>query len=225
MKQFSFLLTIISSFLLANSAFAQDNGFYTGILLGQSKIDSTVSNQKVKTAPVLNSNSNTKVSGPAQPSIDNDGFAGRAYVGYNFNRYFAIEGGYTQYADTKISNIFGVAGDDENLSEGAIDTVARLNIPLSKRFNLYGKGGAAFVMANQVTDAYAVPTGDTYQFHYEKTSLDRVRPTFGVGLDMDITRYLSTEISFASVIGGNGISTSDLLAIGINCHFPSKSSS
>lgn len=215
---------MVSSFFLMDSAFAQDNGFYTGILLGQSKIDTTVANQKVQSAPVQNSTSNTtKVSGPAKPSIDNDGFAGRAYVGYNFNRFFAIEGGYTQYADTKISNIFGVSGDDQNLSEGAIDTVARLNIPLSKRFSLYGKGGAAFVMTNQITDAYAVPVGSAYQFHYEKTSLDRVRPTYGVGLDMDITRYLSTDISFARVVGGNGISTSDLMAIGINCHLPSKS--
>lgn len=196
---------------------AASEHFYTGVQLGETKVNRTSSNLNVESASVQ-SQPNMLISGPAAISVDNDGFGGRAYVGYQFTPYIAIESGYTQYADTKIKNIYGIAGKDEQLNEGAVDTVAKLILPLSHKVSVYGKGGAAFVMTNQFDNAYA----DGGNIQYEEQSIDRVRPTYGVGFNYDIARYLSSNLSLARVIGGDGVPTSDLLGIGLSLHLPDE---
>ncbi|NNM58190.1 MAG: outer membrane beta-barrel protein [Legionellales bacterium] len=205
--------------------FAGDEWFYTGVQLGESKIDSTNINSAVKSAP-LQSDPDSSGHGSAQVDIDNDGFAGRAYAGIKLSPYFDIEGGYTQYASVKIKNIYGVAGKNAQLNEGAIDTVLKMSLPLANNISIYGKGGAAFVMTNQldngsvVTSTAASQTIETVK--YDSETVDRFRPTYGFGVNYDITRFLSTDFSFARVIGGNDVPTSDLIALGMTLYLPAR---
>ncbi len=206
-------------------AFAGSEQFYTGVQLGRSKIDSVSVSATAQSAP-LQSEPETLVSGPAQIDIDDDGFAGRAYAGLQFSPYLSIEGGYTQYASVKIKNIYGIAGKDAQLNEGAIDTVLKVTLPLADGISLYGKGGEAFVMTNQLADGYVNSSssagGMPDNVSYNSESLDRFRPTYGMGVNYDITRFMSTNFSFARVVGGNGVPTSDLIALGISFYLPNK---
>ena len=73
----------------------------------------------------------------------NSGFATSAYLptgewignlnaGYNFNRYFAVEGGY---------NIMAGSQFDATASTNIFDAAAKGTLPLFKDFDLYGRAG------------------------------------------------------------------------------------
>lgn len=212
------LITVIVA-VFPTVVFATVNGFYTGIQLGETKVDRSSGNLNAQNIPV-SSNPEVPLNNSADTSVDNDGFGGRAYVGYQFFPHLALEGGYTQYADTKIKNIYGIAGKNEQLDEGALDSVMKLSIPLFKRLSLYGKGGASFVMTEQIENVDVLSSANSVT--YQKESVDRVRPTYAVGLNWDFTRYLSSDLSWTQVSGGHGVPTSDLMAIGVSFHLPNK---
>jgi hypothetical protein len=77
-------------------------------------------------------------------------------------------------------------------------------------------------MTEQIEDTQVSSVGSASSVTYQKQSIDRVRPTYGVGLNWDFTRYLSSDLSWAQVSGGHGVPTSDLMAIGVSLHLPNK---
>ena len=206
--------------LVSTSAMATADGFYTGVQLGQSKIDADATTLKVKDLPYLNNGNEVLLQGPSKTKVDNDGFAGRAYAGYQFNQYISIEGGYTQYADTKITNIYGMTGVDDSLHEGAIDGVMKLMYSVTDQFHVYAKGGGAYVFAQKIEDA----TGTTSSTNpstltavsYKKADVDELRPTYGLGISYDITNHLSTDLTWSHIVGGNDIQKTDLITLGVS---------
>lgn len=193
------------------------NEVYTGVQLGESKINT--SNLNAQSLPAQ-SNLNSSGTDTANVNIDNEGFAGRAYVGTSFSPYVALEGGYTQFAGIKIKNIYGIAGKDEQLNEGAIDTVLKLTLPLGNGISLYGTGGEAFVMTEQISSAQLTASSSV---KLDSETVDRFRPTYGFGLNYAIARFMSANFSFSRIVGGNDVPTSDLLALGISLYLPNKS--
>lgn len=79
---------------------------------------------------------------PTPVSLKTGGFAWNANVGYQFNRYIAIEGGYTQFADVKASMNDGVQFSD-TLALGAFGVNVKGMLPIANdRFDLFAKLGA-----------------------------------------------------------------------------------
>lgn len=79
---------------------------------------------------------------PTPVSLKTSGFAWNANVGYQFNRYIAIEGGYTQFADVKASMDDGVPASD-TVSLGAFGLNVKGMLPIANdRFDLFAKLGA-----------------------------------------------------------------------------------
>jgi len=100
-----------------------------------------------------------------------DGFKDRetsygAFVGYNFNRNWAIEGGYRSLAEFEYS---GVNVDAKQVHLSAVAT-----LPLSNNFNVFGRLGY-----NRIT-AKGTFLGTTYK---ESDS----KPLFGVGVGYEFT--------------------------------------
>lgn len=218
------IVSTIASILvvvLPTKLFAADTNFYTGVEMGESKVYRTSGNLNVESVPVQ-TDPGIMIDGPAEASVDNDGYGGRAYVGYHFSSHFALESGYTQYADTKIKNIYGLAGKNEQLDEGALDSVMKYTIPFSKRFDVYGKGGASFVMTNKIEGAQAANEDLATSLSCRNESIDRVRPTYSVGIDYEVNSFLNTDLSWGQVSGGYGVPTSDLMALGLSFHLPNK---
>ena len=228
--KYKVFMTLIggAAVLISTESFAMINGFYTGVQLGQSKIDVNATSLKVKDLPYLSNGNEVLLQGPSKTKVGNDGFAGRAYAGYQFNQYVSIEGGYTQYANTKISNIYGMTGLDESLHQGALDGVLKFMLPITEQFHLYAKGGGAYVFSQQIQDPTGIPSSSNASQpssgSYKKVDVDVLRPTYGVGMSYDVTKHLSTDLTWSHVVGGNGIEQSDLLALGVSYYFnPSKS--
>ena len=220
------LLTYTASALIivaCNSVYASSNGFYTGIQLGQSKLDASATTLKVKDIPFLVNGTQELIQGPSKTEVDNDGFAGRGYLGYQFSKYFSVEGGYTQYADTKISNIYGMTGQDETLHQGALDGVIQGMLPIGNRFHLSAKVGEAYVFGEKVADATGtVSSSNPNQLQsvtYKKEDVDVFRPTYGVGAGVDLSRRVSMDLTWSKIAGGAGIQDTQLLTLGVAYHF------
>jgi len=199
------------------------DGFYTGVQLGQSKLDASATNLKVKSIPYLVNDNQVLLQGPSKVKVDNDGFAGRAYGGYQFNKYISLEGGYTQYADTKITNLYGISGSDETLHQGALDGVVKLTVPIAERVHLYAKGGGAYVFGQGINDANGEPvsSGSTLlsTASYHKVNNDALRPTYGFGIGVDMTNHISTDLMWSHIVGGNHIHDTYLTTLGVSYHF------
>jgi OmpA-OmpF porin, OOP family len=86
-----------------------------------------------------------------QNALPSGSFAGTLNAGYNFNQYFAVEGGYAlldgnNFNTTETNNIFDVA--------------AKGTLPLSRVFSLYGRLGVG--LAYNTWSGTAVGSPDSY---------------------------------------------------------------
>jgi len=98
------LSLLAGSLALSSAAFASaDHGMYVGGALGYSASDYTASNQGVNsgiphTFSFDGGDGITKnIAGSKKADEDNTGLGGRIFAGYQINKYFGVEGGYTQY--------------------------------------------------------------------------------------------------------------------------------
>ncbi|MGZ8258092.1 MAG: outer membrane protein [Methylotenera sp.] len=116
MKTFTAILfgSFIAATALSSAAFAEDQGFYAGINVGNGRPDFKTTNGLSKSSSV--------VSG--------------GVLGYKFNKYLGIEGQYTgiEKVTDKVSG--AAKGDAASLTGVGF-------LPLNDSFNLYGKLGVA----------------------------------------------------------------------------------
>ena len=108
------LIATLSFIVLSTPAFAQDDGFYAGINLGDGKPDINTPNGTSKDSSLV-------VGG---------------VVGYKFNKYLAIESQYTGIGKVTDKQNGSAKGDAISLSGLGI-------LPVTDNFDLYGKLGVA----------------------------------------------------------------------------------
>jgi len=107
--------------LAAGSAFAQETGWYVGADIGQAR-----NNLTSPTSPAV--------------GLDKKDTAYGLHGGYQFNKYFATELGVTRLGTQKI-------GDNKSTTTAySLDAIGRL--PVSDKFSVYGRLGAAHMERN-----------------------------------------------------------------------------
>src|SRR5438105_6130758 len=74
-----------------------------------------------------------------------EGFSGRAYAGYQLNRYIGIESGFLRFAPAKLRRINGIANG--RIRDYSIDALLAANFPLQYNYYLFGKFGVAYHFA------------------------------------------------------------------------------
>jgi len=164
-------------------------GFYSGVqggrsdtfynptdLLFEASHNHVGTNAKTNYNPITGAVSSTvtttTTSSLAGQDVDDVGLGGRIYAGYQFNPYFAVEAGFTQFGKTDVSatgtatsvvqsvirssqseNSTAVTTDTVQYSGGvtehAIDLVAKGTLPLQYGFGLYAKAGMAYIQADR----------------------------------------------------------------------------
>jgi len=164
------------------SAFADDAGWYTGFNAGQSraKIDDT------RIADGLLDD------GFSTPSISNDDlhFGFKAYGGYAFNRYFALESGYFnlgRFGFTADTLPAGSLRGDIKLQGANFDAVG--SVPLGDKFSLFARAGVNYADAKDSfagTGSVAVlePSPHRWAANYK----------FGLGAEYDFTRHVGMRL-------------------------------
>jgi len=107
----------------AAPAVAQDKGLYIGAQAGVAQYQESCQ---------------------AQPGVcdDKDG-TGRLFLGYQFNKYFALEGGYADAGNVQIAGTDPVLGPiDRKAHTYGFDLLGVFTIPLADRLSLLAKAGA-----------------------------------------------------------------------------------
>jgi OmpA-OmpF porin, OOP family len=163
-------------------AFADDAGWYTGFNAGQSraKIDDT------RIADGLLDD------GFSTTSIRNDDlhFGFKAYGGYAFNRYFALESGYFnlgRFGFTADTLPAGSLRGDIKLQGANFDAVG--SVPLGDKFSLFARAGVNYADAKDSfagTGAVAVldPSPHRWAANYK----------VGFGAEYDFTRHVGMRL-------------------------------
>jgi len=127
-----------------------------------------------------------KLTGGFKISNDN-GVVGRAFLGYDINRYFATEVGYS-YFFNKVK-----AGNDEgSLKTQNVDLMLKLKAPVVDNFDLYAKIGGNYLMSK----------GDDI-------SVKNFNVAFGAGADYSITPNIIANVEWLRFNGNNKVEFSD----------------
>lgn len=181
---------------LVNASTFCKPGFYAGVQGGRSD---TFYNATNVPQPSLNAGSsatsqydvngnlssystNVSTNTLSHKKVDDVGLGGRLYAGYQFNPYFALETGYTQYGKTEYnatntnssaSYTYGVnnahvainpryTGRTDSLThyngeitEHAIDLVGKATMPVPYGFGFYVKAGFAYIAADSYLNSTA----------------------------------------------------------------------
>jgi OmpA-OmpF porin, OOP family len=177
------VLGFAGAMVFTGAAVAQDTGFYAGLSLGQSKADDAC----------------TGVSGLGISCDDKD-TAWKILGGYQFNRNFAVEFGYTDLGEVSASG----PGGSASIETTAFEVVAVGMMPIADKFSIYGKLG----MYRGETDA----SGPGGSISESTTDL-----TFGVGVRYDFTRNLGVRAEWQkySDVGGGDIGEADIDVISV----------
>lgn len=117
---------------------------------------------------------------------DGNGFAGRAFLGYDFHPNFAVEGGFT-YAFTQ-PNFTGYGRAPIYI----IDLVGKIKANVVDNFGVYAKLGADYMIVDKVPDL----NGTTRSAH------DTFGVVYGAGAYYEFTPNVMADLSWTR-FGGN----------------------
>jgi OOP family OmpA-OmpF porin len=164
------------------SAFADDSGWYAGFNGGQSR--AKIADGRI-TDGLLGEGFTTT-------SISNDdrhlGF--KVFGGYEFNRYFALEGGYFdlgRFGFTADTLPAGTLRGDSKIRGVNLDAVGM--VPLSEKFSLFARAGLNY---SEAKDSFA-GTGSVAVINPEPHKRD-ANYKFGFGAEYDFTRNVGMRI-------------------------------
>jgi opacity protein-like surface antigen len=121
---------------------------------------------------------------------DDNGAVGRAFLGFDINKYFAIEGGYT-YFFNRPKFTLGTLENKVKKTQ-SYDCMIKGKIPVSQDFDFFGKIGVNYLVSTFDTDTYVSATPN--QKLIVKRSSYNVG--FGAGLDYSITPNLILDFEW-----------------------------
>ncbi|MBY0545006.1 MAG: outer membrane beta-barrel protein [Gammaproteobacteria bacterium] len=203
------LLALATTMLAAStSVFATaKNGLYLGLQMGESKANYSDNSSGL----------NSFFSQPTLPnaSIDENSFAGRLYMGYQWNKFIAAELGYNYLGNVQFNNIFGISGADADLRQQAADLSAKVMLPITKQFNVFALGGGAYVWAKAWNTS---TTADTMGVEVG-SSQGTFTPVYGLGADYDFNEHWGVDVSWRRFIANGDLEQTDLAMAGVAVHF------
>ncbi len=168
-----------AAIVAAPPASAQDPGLYVGLNFGRSH--SMIDEDHI-TSELLGSAFNT-----LSISRDSRDQGGKVYLGYRFNRFFDLEGGYFDLGRFGFTSTMAPAGTLEGrIKVQGVNLDLVLHLPFTERFSAFVRGGVANARTEDTfTGTGLVPVTDP------NPSKRDTRPKFGLGLQYDFTRHIS----------------------------------
>lgn len=211
------LLLGTGGLLATSSSNASAQGFYMGASAGYSAL-----NTPSGTAFDVGTVGETLVMQTSSTS-DTGGFGGGLFAGYNINKNFAVEVGYTSYANSNYDSE-QTQYDEDNVSLGSnsssidyttysIDLFLKGTTEVVGQVSAFAKVGVSYV--NQEVD-YSSPSGipsisvDNSNFatpNVGTSTYTALRPAGAIGLSYQATPHLSTAIFAQGFLGEGDFST------------------
>jgi len=209
---------------LAAPAFAQAGGWYAGLAGGQSRTDREIVRTREETlqfAPVV------------QSDFDAKGDAWKAFAGYRFTPYVALEAAYadlgrdrmSSFLPANVSQLAGAFTIDRRVEAYGADVVATL--PIGPRFALLARAGAyrAHVRSDVALEGN-VAFSDDPTARSRRITDDRTIAHYGVGgewrfgprigLRLEWERFANAGSAFAANESGRtGRADTDAVTLGV----------
>ena len=180
------VLSVASAMLVAAPAFAQDQGWYAGLHLGQAKAKDACDG----------------VSGAGISCDDNDTMF-RILGGYQFNKNLAVELGYNDMGEVSASG----GGITANIESKIWELVAVGSWPFTPQFSAYGKLGMYRGETDFSTNAPGVGN--------ESESNTDLTYGIGVRWDFTKNLGVRAEYQIYKDLGGGNIGESDVDAMSV----------
>lgn len=206
------------------SAQAAQIGFYIGGAYGQTEKDTVVTDFDAFAAQIYDNFGFTVVSGTS--SMD-DSFNGYGfYGGYRFTPHFGVEGGYFNLGSFKYrSRVNGTIGGLPSAAAFNYDgetsgiTVAAIGVlPLSYRWEVYGRAGALF--ASNTASVYYADIQGPARTEFSENSVDLLA---GVGTSFNFLEIYDLRLEYQRVFDAGdeaiGEGDADTVTIGISVMF------
>ncbi len=204
-------LSLIALALIASPyARAQDSGWYLGLNVGQSRA-------KIDDARITSGLLGSGLTVTTLQDHDKDtGF--KVFGGYEFNRWFSLEGGYFDLGKMGYTANTLPAGTLEGqLKLNGVNLDAVLNVPLTEKFSLFGRAGVIYADAKDTftgTGAVVVvnPSPSEKATNYK----------YGGGLQYDFTKSFGMRAEWERYRINDAINNKgdlDLASIGLLIRF------
>lgn len=168
--------------------YAQDVGWYAGVNTGQSNY------QAYNTNTQLLSDQFTSQGFPNSTSSSQTDTGYGFFLGYAFNQFIALEGGYTDTGNATFNVTFlppytGNYYGSTNMTAWSLETVG--SWPLTRRFSLFAKSG--MVHDGVEADATLSSLGNTNSTSYAASSTDL---TYGFGAALYLAGPLTGRLGW-----------------------------
>jgi opacity protein-like surface antigen len=121
-------------------------------------------------------------SSPYFSDVDEKAGTINVYGGYNFNRYFGLEGTILISGDLSTGSNYDASYDE-------ITITPKLTVPISERFAFYFKAGVSLASYSEVYDLVPAFADDEYFW-------GGVGLTAGLGVQIAVMQYLHLRISY-----------------------------
>lgn len=118
----------------------------------------------------------------------------RLQLGYRFNDYLAMEGGYIDLGKAKYRAGYTGGGASGSLQAGGPDILALAMVPVGSRFSLYGEAGA--IDAKIKSELSATGPGAAASGSDNRS---RVRPIFGLGALYNFTDAMRLRVGYERI--------------------------
>ncbi|TLY47327.1 MAG: hypothetical protein E6K54_06850 [Gammaproteobacteria bacterium] len=162
--------------------------------------------------------------------LSNNGLAGRAAIGYQFNQNFAVEAGYLQLSDSKVQlnaykvpNTPLVADAKLKLQQNVIDFAGKGILPLTTNINVYGKLGVAYITTDYTAHGKipGIPAATLDLNGEANIAKHKWAPEAAIGVSYDITPNVSLDASLTHIqpLGNNKPGNIDFAALGVGYNF------
>ncbi|MDP3516473.1 MAG: outer membrane beta-barrel protein [Pseudohongiella sp.] len=195
-------------------ASAAEPGWYIGANLGESRAD--IDDERI-VARLLSDGFRTVA---LRETEDQTGF--KIFTGYQFNRNFAVEGGYFdlgQFSYTARMEPWAIMTGDAKMRGLNVDLVGFL--PLGEKLSAFGRAGAIYAETRDRFRGYGPVIIDPFNAHKTEASWK-----YGAGLQYDFTDKVAMRLEaeryrFDDAIGNDG--DIDLFSLGVVYRFGSTS--
>lgn len=207
------IVSSLATLLLAGSsvvAMAADSGWYAGVSLGQSKVDSDASQLKSD----LEALGATGVAA----SVDDSDTGWKLFGGYQVNKNFAVEAAYVNLgsftSNATYATLAGSPYRSKTDGDGYLLSVVG-TLPVNETFAVFAKAGV-FAWNLEATASTTLASANT--------SADGTDMAYGLGVNWRISKQMGLRAEwdrFQDVGGGNNFNKHDvdLYSLGAVFHF------
>lgn len=227
-----FLLTSAAASIISINTYAVGNGFYIGLMMGpatnnggtqlvQQNDNNFVSTINAKCGNPPSPNCSVQpVLIPANPKSSQ--FGSSFYMGNQFSRYAAVEGGFTYYTSVNYDTKNQQACSGVSARVRDIHVLGKGILPIGNSFDVHAKGGVAVVYST-TSGAFNPEFGTDGVGNYiscgKNTYNNKFSPMYGLGASYAINQSWVTDASWTRTQVGGVLNSVDLFALGLSYHF------